>query len=113
MTVEVVYGYGFTDKVVCTGRSRSSSILSQSAGDVVVIMVPWARDAYPSANVIVGYMSLVNASPGEVSLEKLDRAISENIELHEMVRVDELMKMRAVTDIVIPTMRRIQLKLGD
>lgn len=85
---------------------------AKPAGDVVAIMNAWVREAHAAAKVNAGYMTLVNAGPEEVTLVKVESEAYENIEVHEMTRVDGLMEMREVTDLVIPANGRIDFEPG-
>jgi len=80
--------------------------------DVVAIMNAWVREAHAAAKVNAGYMTLVNAGDEEVTLVKVESEAYENIEVHEMARVDGLMEMREVKDMVIPAMGKIQFEPG-
>jgi copper(I)-binding protein/cytochrome oxidase Cu insertion factor (SCO1/SenC/PrrC family) len=82
------------------------------AGDVVAIMNSWVREAHAAAKVNAGYMTLVNTGPEEVTLVKVESEAFDTIEVHEMIRVDGLMKMREVTDMVIPARGQIQFEPG-
>ncbi len=74
----------------------------QPSGDAVAIMNAWIREAHPDAVVNAGYMTLVNVGPEDVTLVKLGSPAFEKIELHEMAMVDGLMKMRELTEVVVP-----------
>ena len=82
------------------------------SGDVVAIMNSWVREAHPGAKMNAGYMTLVNVDSEEVTLVKVESEAFENIEVHEMVRVDGLMEMREVTDLTIPAKGQIQFEPG-
>ena len=82
------------------------------AGDVVAIMNSWVREAHAEAKVNAGYMTLVNTGSEEVTLVKVESEAFYTIEVHEMIRVDGMMKMREVTDMVIPARGQIQFEPG-
>ena len=81
-------------------------------GDVVAIMNSWVREAHEKATVNAGYMTLVNASDEEVTLLKVDSDAYNKIEVHEMVAVDGVMKMREVKNLVIPAHGQVQMQPG-
>ena len=81
-------------------------------GDIVAIMNAWVREAHAGAKMNAGYMTLVNVGSEEVSLVKVESEAFESIEVHEMVRVDGFMKMREVTDMVVPAQGQIQFEPG-
>lgn len=70
--------------------------------DVVAIMNAWVRETDAAAKANAGYMTLVNVAPEDVTLVSIESNAFEKIEMHEMVTVDGLMKMRQITDLVIP-----------
>ena len=82
------------------------------SGDVVAIMNSWVREAHEAATVNAGYMTLVNVSSEEVTLTKVESDAYENIEVHEMKRVDGMMEMNEVTDLTIPANGQIQFEPG-
>jgi len=81
-------------------------------GDIVAIMNAWVREAHAGAKMNAGYMTLVNVGSEEVSLVKVESEAFESIEVHEMVRVDGFMKMREVTDMVVPAQGQILFEPG-
>ncbi len=85
---------------------------NKPAGDLVAIMNAWIREAHPAAKVNAGYMTLVNVGAEDVTLVKVESETFENIEVHEMARVDGLMEMREVTDLVIPANGQIHFEPG-
>jgi protein SCO1/2 len=105
-----------TQRVV--GDEPLESIISPAPGpvkldgDVVAIMNAWVREAHAAATVNAGYMTLVNVGPEDVKLVKVESDAYENIEVHEMTRVDGFMEMHEVTDMVIPSNSQIQFEPG-
>ncbi len=88
------------------GTSVASAPVSDApavpSGDAVAIMNAWIREAHPDAPVNAGYMTLVNVGSEDVTLVKLESPAFEKVELHEMAMVDGLMKMRELTEVVVP-----------
>jgi copper(I)-binding protein len=82
------------------------------AGDVVAIMNSWVREAHADAKVNAGYMTLVNTGSEDVTLVKVESEAYDAIEVHEMTRIDGMMKMREVTDMVVPARGQIQFEPG-
>ncbi len=101
---------GATPETAVTAAFTVSA--EQPSGDVVAIMNAWVREAHPGAKVNAGYMTLINVGPGDVKLVKVESEAFERIEVHEMVRVDGLMEMRSVSDLVIPSKGQIQFSPG-
>ncbi len=59
-----------------------------------------------------GYMTLVNVGSSEVTLVKVESEAFEKEEVHEMAVVDGLMRMRELTDLVIPANGQVQFQPG-
>jgi protein SCO1/2 len=82
--------------------SAQASAPPASEGDVVAIMNAWVRETDPKATVNAGYMTLINVGSSDVTLVRVESPSFDTVEVHEMARVDGLMKMRELTDLVIP-----------
>ncbi len=70
--------------------------------DAVAIMNAWVRQAHPDAPVNAGYMMLINVGAEDLTLVKLESPSFDEVELHEMAMADGMMKMRELTEVVIP-----------
>ena len=84
------------------GHSGHASSGGAPSGDAVAIMNAWIREAHPGAAVNAGYMTLVNVSPADETLVQLESPAFDKVELHEMAMVGGLMKMRELTEVVVP-----------
>jgi copper(I)-binding protein len=82
------------------------------AGHVVTIMDGWVREADPRARVNAGYMTLVNPGAEEVTLIKVESEVFENIEMHEMARVDGSVEMKRLPELTIPPKGQARLEPG-
>ena len=85
---------------------------SRSNGDVVAIANAWIREADAKATTNAGYMTLVNTSPNAVKLVGVESDAFDRIDIHEMIAVDGLMKMREIEALVIPPNERVELSPG-
>ncbi|MCP3956869.1 MAG: copper chaperone PCu(A)C, partial [bacterium] len=72
------------------------------AGDAVAVMNAWIRQAHPDAAVNAGYMTLVNVGAEDLTLVELESPAFEKVELHEMAMTGGLMKMRELTEVLVP-----------
>ena len=72
------------------------------SGEAVAIMNAWVREAHPEAEVNAGYMTLVNVGPEDLTLVKIESPAFDKVEIHEMAIVEGLMKMRELTEVVVP-----------
>jgi len=93
-------------------EAATTASQAKQNGDVVAIMNAWVREAHADAKINAGYMTLVNVDSEEVALVKVESEAFESIEVHEMTRVDGFMKMREVTDMVIPAQGQVRLEPG-
>ena len=94
--------------------SRVRPVVSQvsSDSDVVAIMNAWVREARPGAKTNAGYLTLVNVGTEDAVLIGVECAAFERVEIHEMARVDGLMRMRRLKELRIPAGGLVQLKPG-
>ncbi len=65
-------------------------------------MNAWIRQAHPDAAVNAGYMTLINVGSEDLTLVELESPAFDKVELREMAMVDGLMKMRELTEVVVP-----------
>ena len=105
---------GEPEKIVAETPVTAAFTVSHDkpTGDVVAIMNSWVREAHASATVNAGYMTLVNVGSEDVTLVKVESEAYENIEVHEMAKVDGLMEMREVTNMVIPSNGQVHFEPG-
>ncbi len=80
--------------------------------DVVATMNAWIREARPGGKVNAGYLTLVNAGAEEVVLKEVHCAAFKEVQIHEMARVDGLVKMRRLDSLTIPAGGSVVLKPG-
>lgn len=84
----------------------------RTAGDAVAIMNAWIREAHPDATTQAGYMTLVNVSGEERALVELESPSFGKVELHEMNMADGMMKMRELSELVVPAGGQARLEPG-
>lgn len=85
---------------------------AEDSGDTVAIMNAWIREAHPEAAMNAGYMTLINVGSEDVTLVGLESPAFEEVEIHEMAMVDGLMKMRDLTEMVVPSGGQARLEPG-
>ncbi len=97
-----------------TAVSHSQPVESHGhpAEDAVAIMNAWVRATDSRAKMNAGYMTLVNVNGEDLRLARIESAAFKMIEVHEMAMVDGLMKMRELTDVVIPAHGQLRLEPG-
>jgi copper(I)-binding protein/cytochrome oxidase Cu insertion factor (SCO1/SenC/PrrC family) len=75
---------------------------AEPVGDAVAIMNAWVREAHLEAPTNAGYMTLINVGTEDVVLESLVSPAFEKVEMHDMTMADGMMRMRDLTELVIP-----------
>jgi copper(I)-binding protein len=70
--------------------------------DVVAIANAWIRESHPDADATAGYMTLVNIAAKNLTLIGIESPAFRKVEVHEMVTVNELPRMRRATPISVP-----------
>jgi len=78
--------------------------------DVVAIMNAWIRETDAKATVNAGYMTLVNISPKEATIVKIESDAFNAIEVHEMALIDGMMEMQEIKQLTIPAQGNVILK---
>jgi len=73
---------------------------------------PYIREVPPGQMTSASFLTLKNASDKEIALIKATSDVAKNVELHEHVHEDGMMKMRQVPKIVIPANGETTLKPG-
>ena len=85
---------------------------SRAHGDALAVSNAWIREAMAGASVNAGYMTFVNSGRSDVTLLGVASDAFDRIEIHEMARVDGMMKMREIDRLVIPANGRVELAPG-
>ena len=73
---------------------------------------PYVRAIPPGQTISAAFMTLKNSSSADINLVKAASDIAENVELHEHVHEDGMMKMRKVPQITIAAKGETSLKPG-
>lgn len=73
---------------------------------------PWARATPPGVRVGAGYLSIRNNGPVDDRLLRAEAEVTAQVELHEHVNDNGVMRMRAVTDIPLPAWEVVHLEPG-
>ena len=80
--------------------------------DPIQITDAWIRAVPPSRDVTGAFMVIENLSPQDNALIAVETVLADTVEIHEMVYVDEMMKMQPVPEITIPGGGKAELKPG-
>ena len=91
---------------------QAPEISAPATGDVVAVANAWIREADPGANALAGYMTLVNIGSEPVSLVRIESDAFEKIEMHEMMVVNDLPRMRSASPLNVPAGSQTQFAPG-
>ena len=80
--------------------------------DPIQITDAWIRAVPPSSDVTAGFMVIENESPQDNALLAVETVEADTVEIHEMTYENEMMKMRPVSEVVIPGRSKAELKPG-
>lgn len=72
----------------------------------------YARETAPSVTTSAVFVSLSNTDDNDIALISASTAIAGTVELHDMIKEGDVMKMRHIERIVIPAHGKIDLKPG-
>ena len=75
-------------------------------------MNAWIREAHPQDTVNAGYFTLVNIGKEDLKLTGVSSTGYASVEVHEMAVSKGMMKMREVTEVIIPAMGSLDLAPG-
>jgi copper(I)-binding protein/cytochrome oxidase Cu insertion factor (SCO1/SenC/PrrC family) len=89
-------------ETVRLGMTASAPEKDSGNGDLVAVTNARIRQPYPDASASAGYMTLVNIGGDELTLVGLKSSAFEAVELHEMVQLEGLPRMRKATPLDIP-----------
>ena len=62
----------------------------------------WIRGIPPSATTTAAFMTIHNAGSDDAILKSADCEVAENVQIHTMEQVGEIMKMKEVSELRIP-----------
>jgi copper(I)-binding protein len=72
----------------------------------------WAREPVPGRPVTAAYAVVENPGGMEVQIVSASSDVAGKVELHEMVRSGDMMKMSPVKSIAVPAKGKVELKPG-
>ncbi len=105
-----------SEKVLDVNRPAIESVAKPTrfkpGSDIVAVMNAWVREALPGSKTNAGYMTLINVGHNELKVTSVDSGIFGEVQIHNMTRVDGLMKMQKIDELVIPVGDQVVLKPG-
>jgi len=84
--------------------------LGAAAHAQVSVKEPWVRATVPQQKATGAFMQLVSAK--DAKLVEAKSPVAGVVEIHEMVMVDQVMKMRAIPGLELPAGKAVELKPG-
>lgn len=82
-----------------------------SAQAQITIDKPWVRATVAQQNATGAFMRL--SSKEDSTLVQAESPVAQHVEIHEMVMVDEIMKMRQIPQLALPAGQIVELKPGS
>ena len=90
----------------------AGSSLAIAADVTFTVGEPWIREAPPTANVMAGYMTLVNASDTTITVTSISSPDFEAAEIHRTVVEAGVARMLPVSQLDIPANSQLKLEPG-
>jgi periplasmic copper chaperone A len=83
-----------------------------TADTTLTVEEPWIREAPPTASVMAGYMTLLNAGDTPVTVTAISSPDFKAAEIHRTVVEDGVARMLPVSQLVIPANSPVKLEPG-
>jgi copper(I)-binding protein len=88
------------------------SAAALSAQDKLTVTGAWVREPVPGRPTTAAYAVVENPGAKEVVLVSATSDAAAKVELHEMIRSGDMMKMQQVKEIKVPAAGKVELKPG-
>ncbi|MCC7181561.1 MAG: copper chaperone PCu(A)C [Acidobacteria bacterium] len=72
----------------------------------------WVREPVPGRTVTAGFVVIENPGGADIQVVGASSDVAGTVELHEMVRSGDMMKMAPVKSIVVPAKGKVELRPG-
>ncbi len=72
----------------------------------------WVREPVPGRTVTAGFVVIENPGAADIQVVGASSDVAGTVELHEMVRSGDMMKMAPVKSIVVPAKGKVELRPG-
>lgn len=92
--------------------SGMASMDSRAAEDELTVEAPYVRLAPPHAPATAAFMVIRNSGASPRTLVAAESPAAKQVELHDHVHENGMMKMRQVSDIVVPAHGQVEFKPG-
>lgn len=92
--------------------TRQTGPVARAGGDQVAIKNAWIRATDAKAKANAGYLTFVNDSGQALTVERIDCAAFDKVEMHEMSMVDGMMKMSELEALIVPAGGQVKFSPG-
>ena len=76
--------------------------IANAGAQGITVQDAWVRGIPPSATTTAAFMTIHNAGSDDAILKSADCEVAENVQIHTMEQVGEIMKMKEVSELRIP-----------
>lgn len=99
-------------KLPAAALAIAGSAVSAAAQAPIVASGAWVREPVPGRSVTAAYLVVENPGSDEIQIVSAASTVAGSVELHEMVRSGDVMKMQPVKRIAVPAGGKVELKPG-
>lgn len=86
--------------------------LGALAQSTVTVSGVWVRETVPGRNVTAAYATVENPGTADLQIVGASAEVAGRVEMHEMMRSGDMMKMSPVKAITVPAKGKVELKPG-
>lgn len=86
--------------------------LGALAQSTVTVSGVWVRETVPGRNVTAAYATVENPGTADLQIVGASAEVAGRVEMHEMMRSGDMMKMSPVKAISVPAKGKVELKPG-
>ena len=76
--------------------------IANAGAQGIIVQDAWIRGVPPSAATTAAFMTIHNSGPDDAVLKSAECEIAETVQIHTMEQVGEMMKMKEVSELLIP-----------
>lgn len=76
--------------------------IANAGAQGITVQDAWIRGVPPSAATTAAFMTIHNSGPDDAVLKSANCEIAETVQIHTMEQVGEMMKMKEVSELLIP-----------
>ena len=113
MTTIGLIGCDSSTETLDVSKPPATPVVSKNAAGFITVDKPWIRATAPGQTVSGAFMTLVNNSATDYSLNSVSYSGASVVEIHETSMVDGVMRMRKVNHVDIPANGSAELKPGS